>query len=118
MPGTTFFFFFNYYLFSLFALSRAASAAYGGSQARGPVGAIATGLHHSHSSVGSELRLRPTPQLTATPDPQSTERDWGSNPQPDGSQLDSLNTAPQRELLEPLLYHILRHFGNRRPLSL
>ena len=26
-------------------------------------------LHHSHSNVGSELRLQATPQLTATPDP-------------------------------------------------
>ena len=42
---------------------------YGGSQARGPVGAVATGLHQSHSNAGSEPRLRPTPQLTAAPDP-------------------------------------------------
>ena len=35
----------------------------------GPIGAVAAGLHHSHSNVGSELRLRPTPQLTATLDP-------------------------------------------------
>ena len=48
---------------------RAASAAYGGSQARGPIGATAAGLHHSHSNAGFELSLRPTPQLTATPDP-------------------------------------------------
>ena len=41
----------------------------GGSQARGPIGAIAAGLHQSHSTVGSELCLRPTLQLTATPDP-------------------------------------------------
>ena len=30
---------------------------------------VATGLHHSHSNAGSELRLRPTLQLTATPEP-------------------------------------------------
>ena len=29
--------------------------AYGSSQAKGPVGAIAASLHHSHSNVGSEL---------------------------------------------------------------
>ena len=29
--------------------------AYGGSQARGLIGAVAAGLHHSHSNVGSEL---------------------------------------------------------------
>ena len=41
----------------------------GGSQARGPVGAVATGLHHSHCNTGSKLHLPPTLQLTATPDP-------------------------------------------------
>ena len=43
--------------------------AYGSSQARGQIGATAAGLHFSHSNVGSEPHLRPTPQLTATPDP-------------------------------------------------
>ena len=56
-------------IFCLFAISWAAPAAYGGSQARGLIGAVAAGLHQSHSNVGSELRLRPTPQVAATPDP-------------------------------------------------
>ena len=43
--------------------------AYGGSQARGPIGAVAAGLHHNHGNIGSKLPLRPTPQLTATLDP-------------------------------------------------
>ena len=43
-----------------------APAAYGASQARGLIVAIATGL--GHSNAGSEPRLRPTPQLTATLD--------------------------------------------------
>ena len=43
-------------------------AAYGGSQARDLIGAVATGLRQSHSNAGSEPRLQPTPQLTATPD--------------------------------------------------
>ena len=47
---------------------RAASAAYGGSQARGQTGATAAALHHSHGKVGSEPCLRPTPQLIATLD--------------------------------------------------
>ena len=47
----------------------AAPAAYGGSQARGLIGAVATGLRQSHSNAGSEPSLQPTPQLTATPDP-------------------------------------------------
>ena len=54
--------------FCLFAFSRATPMAYGGSQARGPIGVTAAGLHHSHSNSGSEPRLRPTPQLMATPD--------------------------------------------------
>ena len=40
-----------------------------GSQARGLVETTAAGLHHSHSNARSEQCLRPTPQLTATPDP-------------------------------------------------
>ena len=50
-----------------YLLFRAASGAYGGSQARGPIGAAAASLRHSNA--GSESRLQPTPQLTATPDP-------------------------------------------------
>ena len=56
-------------LFLFFLLFRAAPMVYGGSQATGQIGAVAVGLCHSHSHVGSELRLRPTPQLTARPDP-------------------------------------------------
>ena len=57
-----FFFFFG-------NLFRIAPMAYGGSQARGLIGAAAAGLHHSHSNAGSEPRLPPTPQLTAMLDP-------------------------------------------------
>ena len=39
----------------------------------------------SHSNAGSEPRLQPTPQLTATPDRQPTEQGQGLNPQPHGS---------------------------------
>ena len=56
------------FMYLLF-LFRAAPMAYGGSQARGPVGAVAIGLRHRHSNARSEPRLRPTPQLTATLDP-------------------------------------------------
>jgi len=59
--------FFFFFFFGLFAFSRAAPAAYGGSQARGPIGAVATGLRQTHSNEGSQPRLEPTPQLTATP---------------------------------------------------
>ena len=59
-----------FFLFGFsFLLFRAAPAAYGGSQARGPIGTTAAGLHHSHRNMGSKPRLQPTPQLMATPDP-------------------------------------------------
>ena len=56
---STYNFFFSMYLFiylfiCLFAFSKAASMAYGDSQARGLIGAIATGLGHSHSNERSE----------------------------------------------------------------
>ena len=38
-------------------LFRAALVAYGGSQARGLIGATAASLHHSHSHLGSEPHL-------------------------------------------------------------
>ena len=53
----------------VFAISRAAPVAYGGSQARGLIRAVAAGLHLSHSNTGSEPHLQPIPQLTTTPDP-------------------------------------------------
>ena len=43
--------------------------AYGGSQAGGRIGAVDASLCQSHSHMGSELHLGPTPQLTAMPDP-------------------------------------------------
>ena len=54
------------YLLIYFLLFRATLVACGGFQARGQIRATATGLCQSHSSVGSEPSLRPTPQLTAT----------------------------------------------------
>jgi len=38
-------------------------------QARGRIGAIATGLRQSHSNAGSKPCLQPIPQLMAIPDP-------------------------------------------------
>ena len=61
---------FFFFFFCLFGFSRAAPAAYRGSQARGLIGAAAAaGLHQSHSKAGSKPRLQPTPQLTAMLDP-------------------------------------------------
>ena len=52
-----------------FVFFRVALAAYGGSQARGQIRAVAAGLYHSHSNTESQPHLRPTPQLTAVKDP-------------------------------------------------
>ena len=49
--------FFSFFFFCLFAFSRATPAAYGGSQVRGLIGAVAAGLHHSHSNARSETHL-------------------------------------------------------------
>ena len=77
-PDAILFYFILFFVFCLFvflsfvvivvAISWAAPEAYGGSQARGLIGAVATGLRQSHSNAGSEPRLQPTPQLTATQD--------------------------------------------------
>ena len=48
-------------------LFRLAPSAYGGSQARGQIRAVAAGLRNCNT--GSELHLRPIPQLMATQDP-------------------------------------------------
>ena len=56
-------------IYIVFCPFRAAPKAYGGSQARGLIEAVAARLHQSHSNIRSKLRLQPTPQLMATPDP-------------------------------------------------
>ena len=58
--------------------------AYGDSQARGQIGAVAAGLHHSYSNEGSKSHQQTTPQLMAMPDPQPTEQGQGSNSHPHG----------------------------------
>ena len=48
---------YSLFLFLFLSFSRASPAAHGGSQVRGPIGAVAAGLCHSHSNLGSEPRL-------------------------------------------------------------
>ena len=62
-------FFFLFFFFFFFCLFRAVPEAYGDSQARGRIGALAASLHHSHSNAQSELHLWPAPQLTSILDP-------------------------------------------------
>ena len=54
-----------FFFFSFFFLFRATLVAYGGSQARGGIAAVAAGYSH----VGSKPCLQPTPPFTAMPDP-------------------------------------------------
>ena len=55
--------------FLSFCFFRVTHAAYGVSQARDPIQAVAAGLHYSHGRAGSEPCLQPTPQLMARLDP-------------------------------------------------
>ena len=61
-------FFISFYLFIFFffGLFRATPMAYGNSQDRGQMGAVAASLCHSHSNARSEPCLWPTPQLMGT----------------------------------------------------
>ena len=75
---------FFYYIFLSFfgSFSRAALAAYGGSQTRGLIRAVvAAGLCQSHSNTGSEPHLRPTPysQQHWILNPLGKARDWTCN---------------------------------------
>ena len=54
---------------------------------RGQIRAIAAGLHHSYSNLGSESCLWPMPQFTAPPDPSPTEQGQWSNLSLHGYQL-------------------------------
>uniref|UniRef100_A0A4X1T1B1 Microtubule-associated protein RP/EB family member 1 n=1 Tax=Sus scrofa TaxID=9823 RepID=A0A4X1T1B1_PIG len=66
--GVVSFLFLSFVFFCLFVCFKAAPAAYGGSQARGLIRAVAAGLHHSLSSVGSEPYLPiATHRTTAAP---------------------------------------------------
>ena len=58
----------NRYNFFFFVFFRAIPTAYGSSRARGRIGAVAPGLHHSHCNARSKLRLQPVPQLAAVLD--------------------------------------------------
>ena len=53
---------------NFFFLFRATPVAYGSYKARDQTGTAAVGIHHNHSNAGSELHLKPTPQVVATLD--------------------------------------------------
>ena len=57
------------FIFHFWVSFKATPVAYGSSQAKGLIRAVATKLCHSHSNAGSEPCLRPIPQLMAMPHP-------------------------------------------------
>ena len=68
------------YLFIYFCFVGATLRAYGGSQARGQIGATAANLYHSHSNARSEPRLQPSPTAHSwILNPLSEARDWTHN---------------------------------------
>ena len=70
---------------------------HGGSQARDGIGAVATGLCHSHSNMRSELHLQPTPHPTATLNPTHWARP-GIRPTFSWMLVRFASTEPWREL--------------------
>ena len=73
-----------FFLFFFFVFSKAIPTAYRHSQV-GVYQSCSRQLCHSHSNAGSELHLRPIPQLAATLDLYPTDQGQGSNPQPHAS---------------------------------
>ena len=59
--GTEYLILLLYSIIFYFLLFRAIPAAYGRSQARGRIRAMAAGLHHSHGNTGSEPHFPPRP---------------------------------------------------------
>ena len=49
--------FYYYFFFLVFCFFRATPTACGGSQVRGLIRVVATGLYHSHSNMGSKAYL-------------------------------------------------------------
>ena len=60
---------FFFFFFLSFVFSRAAPTAFGSSQDRGLIRAVAAGLCQSHRNARSKPHLRLIPQLKAMPDP-------------------------------------------------
>ena len=91
-------------------LFRATPIPYGGSQARGPIRAIAAGLHHSHSNVGSEPHLWHTPQAHSNTGSLTHWTRPGIEPATSWFLVRFVSTVPRRELpdlsiLSPNSFH-------------
>ena len=71
----------SFIFFLSFCIFRAAHMAYGGSQARGLIGAVAAGLHHSHSGSDSSrvCNLHHSSWQRRILNPLSKVKDWTCN---------------------------------------
>ena len=100
--------FFVCLLFCLVLLFRASPSACGSSKAKGHIRAIAAGLHHGHSNVGSEQR-----RVTYTTAHSNTGSltHWarpGMEPVSSWIPVGFISTELQRELLWNVFWHSLR----------
>ena len=88
------------YLFIYFCLlsSRAAPAAHGGSQTRGIIRAVATGLRQSLSNARSQPRLQPTRQLMGNTGSLTHWARPGIKPATSWFLVEFVSTAPRWEL--------------------
>ena len=100
----------NYYYYYYFCLVRATPEAYGGSQARGLMGAVAPGLCHSHSNTGSEPCLWPT--ATAHGNARSLTHWSRPGIEPVLMVNRFISTEPRQELLELIFVNGMR-YGSR-----
>ena len=92
-------FIFYFILLLFFCPFRATPVAYGGSQARSPVGATAANLRRSHSNAGSKPCLQLTPWLTTTLDSLAHWVSPGMEPATAWFLVRFVSTEPRRELL-------------------
>ena len=111
VPGTPLWGLTVYFLFLKFVLchSRAAPAAYGSSQTRGWIGAVAAGLHHSHSNAGSRIWATSAAYTTAHGNAGSLIHWARSGIKPVSSWILAIfvSTKPQRELLQSKMVSVI-----------
>ena len=99
--------------FFFFCLFRATPLVYGGSQARGQIRAVATGLHYNHSSRRYEPCLQPTSELVANARSLTHWAIPGMEPASSWILVRFVSTEPQWELKDEifLFFFFFRWIG-------
>ena len=103
-----FYFFVIIIIFCLFVLFRAATEAYGGSQARGLIGSVATSLRQSHDS-GSESCLWPTTTAHGNAGSLTHWSRPGIKPTSSWILVRFISTTIRQELYEPYFWEFCPH---------